>query len=95
MISRSVPHQQQNFRVTIEQALLGDELRNCHPKTPRRWWEHLRSAACWILWQAKNDISLGELDTSHLALLQKPCHKLKLYIQDSWDGFLRTVKATR
>jgi hypothetical protein len=88
MIRRSVPNQYHNFTISLEQSLLGDKLQNCHPRTLERWWQHLRVAACWMLWKARNTMSCEEIETSHIALLQMIWYRLKMYMQDAWDKLL-------
>jgi hypothetical protein len=88
MIRRSIPMQKPDFRITLEQSLLGQKLTNCHPETPKRWWNHLRAATCWILWKVCNDKSMGHKDTTQDALLQKLWYRLNLCIRNKWEDLL-------
>jgi hypothetical protein len=76
----------------LEQALLGEELKNCHPKTPRTWWQILRAVTCSMIWKDRNLKCFEGEDTALQATIRKIWHRLKLHLRNGWKPLYFKIK---
>jgi hypothetical protein len=75
-----------DIRISMEQALLGADLTNCHPATPVKWWEILRGVTCWLLWKSRCECYFQGNNVVFVELCSRIWHRLKQYIRISWDA---------
>jgi hypothetical protein len=95
IMRHSTAAQPVNFRLNLEQSLLGAELENCPRDTPKVMWEIIRAVTGRFMWNTRCSKCMEGKATDDLEVIHKVWHRMKTYFNAEWLKRVIQVKKGR